>query len=65
MKLIVDNIVKNFDKKGVLKNASFTFKKGKIYGLLGRNVKHLKLELKYDFTFSPFFVYIINVVMPT
>ena len=37
MKLIVDNIVKNFDKKEVLKNASFTFKKGKIYGLLGRN----------------------------
>lgn len=37
MKLIVDNIVKNFDKKKVLKNASFIFKKGKIYGLLGRN----------------------------
>lgn len=37
MKLIVDNIVKNFDKKEVLKNASFTFEKGKIYGLLGRN----------------------------
>lgn len=37
MKLVVDNIVKNFDKKEVLKNASFTFEKGKIYGLLGRN----------------------------
>lgn len=37
MKLIVDNIVKNYDKKEVLKNASFTFEKGKIYGLLGRN----------------------------
>lgn len=37
MKLIVDNIVKSFDKKEVLKNASFTFEKGKIYGLLGRN----------------------------
>lgn len=37
MKLIVDNIVKNFDKKEVLKNANFTFEKGKIYGLLGRN----------------------------
>ena len=37
MKLIVDNIVKNFDKKEVLKNASFTFEKGKIYGLIGRN----------------------------
>lgn len=37
MKLIVDNIVKNFDIKEVLKNASFTFKKRKIYGLLGRN----------------------------
>ena len=31
MKLIVDNIVKNFDKKEVLKNASFTFKKRKIF----------------------------------
>lgn len=37
MKLIVKNIEKNFDKKQVLKQASFTFEKGKIYGLLGRN----------------------------
>lgn len=37
MKLILDNVVKNYDKKNVLKGASFTFEKGKIYGLLGRN----------------------------
>ncbi|WP_097027148.1 ATP-binding cassette domain-containing protein [Clostridium peptidivorans] len=37
MKLIVKNIEKNFDNKQVLKQASFTFEKGKIYGLLGRN----------------------------
>ena len=28
---------KKFDKKEVLKNLNFTFEKGKIYGLLGRN----------------------------
>lgn len=37
MKLIVDGIYKKFEKKEVLKGASFTFEKGKIYGLLGRN----------------------------
>ncbi|MFT3983089.1 MAG: ABC transporter ATP-binding protein [Lachnospiraceae bacterium] len=37
MELIIHEIRKNFDKKEVLKGASFTFKKGKIYGLLGRN----------------------------
>lgn len=37
MKLVIDKIVKNFSEKEVLKNASFTFEKGKIYGLLGRN----------------------------
>lgn len=37
MKLIVKNIEKNFGKKQVLNQASFTFEKGKIYGLLGRN----------------------------
>lgn len=37
MKLIVDKIVKKFDKKCVLQDACFTFEKGKIYGLLGRN----------------------------
>lgn len=37
MKLIVDGICKKFEKKEVLKGASFTFEKGKIYGLLGRN----------------------------
>lgn len=37
MKLVLENIEKKFDKKEVLKGASFTFEKGKIYGLLGRN----------------------------
>lgn len=37
MKLILENVEKRFDKKEVLKGASFTFEKGKIYGLLGRN----------------------------
>ncbi len=37
MKLILKDMEKHFDKKEVLKKASFTFEKGKIYGLLGRN----------------------------
>ncbi|WP_010277669.1 ABC transporter ATP-binding protein [Paenibacillus senegalensis] len=37
MKLILENIVKTFDDKKVLKGANFTFEQGKIYGLLGRN----------------------------
>lgn len=37
MKLVVDNVFKNFDSKKVLKGATFTFEEGKIYGLLGRN----------------------------
>lgn len=37
MKLVIENLEKKFDKKEVLKGISFTFEKGKIYGLLGRN----------------------------
>ena len=37
MKLVVENLQKNFDKKEVLKGATFTFEQGRIYGLLGRN----------------------------
>ena len=37
MQLILDQIRKSFGTKEVLKNASFTFEQGKIYGLLGRN----------------------------
>ena len=37
MQLILDQITKSFGTKEVLKNASFTFEQGKIYGLLGRN----------------------------
>lgn len=37
MKLVVENLVKNYDKKEVLKNINYEFKSGKIYGLLGVN----------------------------
>lgn len=37
MKLILENINKNFEKKVIFNEASYTFEKGKIYGLLGRN----------------------------
>jgi ABC-2 type transport system ATP-binding protein len=37
MRLIADKITKRFNEKQVLKEASFAFEKGKIYGLLGRN----------------------------
>lgn len=37
MKLVVENIKKNFEKKEVLKDVTYTFEKGRIYGLLGRN----------------------------
>ena len=35
--VILEGIRKSFGEKEVLKGASFTFEKGKIYGLLGRN----------------------------
>lgn len=37
MKLVIQDIRKNFNKKEVLRGASFAFETGKIYGLLGRN----------------------------
>lgn len=37
MKLIVENLNKNFASKEILKDIDFTFEKGKIYGLIGRN----------------------------
>ncbi len=37
MKLVLEDIKKSFDKKEVLRGASFTFETGRIYGLLGRN----------------------------
>ena len=37
MKLILPGIEKSFDEKEVLTGASYTFEKGRIYGLLGRN----------------------------
>ena len=37
MKLVIKDLKKSFDKKEVLKGASFTFEQGKIYGLIGRN----------------------------
>ncbi|MFV0342093.1 MAG: ATP-binding cassette domain-containing protein [Anaerocolumna sp.] len=37
MKLIISHIKKKYGKKEVLRDASYTFENGKIYGLLGRN----------------------------
>lgn len=37
MKLVIEDLSKNFEKKSVLKNINFSFEEGKIYGLLGRN----------------------------
>ncbi len=37
MKLIIENVKKTYDKKEVIKGASFEFELGKIYALLGRN----------------------------
>jgi ABC-2 type transport system ATP-binding protein len=37
MRLVIEDLHKNFDKKQVLKGIDFTFEEGKIYGLLGRN----------------------------
>ena len=37
MEFIIENLTKSFGTKEVLKDISFTFESGKIYGLLGRN----------------------------
>lgn len=37
MKFEIDGLSKSFEKKEVLRNISFSFDSGKIYGLLGRN----------------------------
>lgn len=37
MKLIIENLNKNYGEKEVLKDIDFIFEEGKIYGLLGRN----------------------------
>ncbi|WP_138295575.1 MULTISPECIES: ABC transporter ATP-binding protein [unclassified Clostridium] len=37
MQFIIERLSKRFEKKEVLKDISFTFDSGKIYGLLGRN----------------------------
>lgn len=37
MRFVIEELCKSYDKKQVLKGASFTFEAGKIYGLLGRN----------------------------
>ncbi|QJC50297.1 ABC transporter ATP-binding protein [Paenibacillus albicereus] len=55
MKLVLEQISKTFDSKPVLREVSYTFEKGKIYGLLGRNgagkttlFNSLSRELKMD-----------------
>ncbi len=37
MNFTIEHLKKNFEKKEVLRDISFTFEEGKIYGLLGRN----------------------------
>ena len=37
MELVIEHLEKHFEEKQVLKDISFVFPKGKIYGLLGRN----------------------------
>ncbi len=37
MKFIIEHLEKHFEKKEVLRDITFTFESGKIYGLLGRN----------------------------
>lgn len=37
MQLKIENIIKNYEEKEVLKGINYTFESGKIYGLLGRN----------------------------
>ncbi len=37
MNFVIEHLSKAFEKKQVLKDISFTFESGKIYGLLGRN----------------------------
>lgn len=37
MKLIIDHVKKSYGDKEVLRDISFSFESGKIYGLLGRN----------------------------
>ncbi len=37
MKFVIDHLSKHFESKEVLRDITFTFEEGKIYGLLGRN----------------------------
>ena len=37
MQLILKQIRKSFDSKEVLRDCTYTFEQGRIYGLLGRN----------------------------
>ena len=37
MQFVIEHLSKGFEKKEVLRDASFAFESGKIYGLLGRN----------------------------
>ena len=37
MNFVIEHLTKHFEKKEVLRDISFTFESGKIYGLLGRN----------------------------
>lgn len=43
--IICSNVNKSYGKKEVLKNIDFTLEKGKIYGLIGRNVPRYILKV--------------------
>ena len=37
MKFVIEHVSKNYGSKQVLRDVNFTFERGRIYGLLGRN----------------------------
>lgn len=43
--IVCNHISKNYGKKEILQNIDFTLEKGKIYGLIGRNVPRYILKV--------------------
>ena len=39
MKFVIEHLAKSFEKKQVLKDITFAFEAGKIYGLLGETAR--------------------------
>lgn len=46
MKIVVDNVTKEFNKINVIKNINYTFENGKVYGIYGRNGSGKSVFLK-------------------